>query len=396
MMASPLEYDCLVIGAGPAGSVAASGMSKNGLTTLMIEKRAEIGSPVRCGEGISKSVLDIVGLRPDRSFVAAEMEGARIYSPSGHELVLGPELAGPEVGYVIRRDAFDRELARKAAVDGADILVLCEALDLRREEGRALVRCSRMGEPLEIRANVVVAADGFESQVARWGGLDPSLAPRDIDTCVQYQMVGVESRGSYCDFYLGNRIAPGGYVWCFPKGNGLFNVGIGINGSMMDGPGAAKRYLDRFISSRKEFERARTVEINAGGVSVSLPMERTVSDNLLVAGDAARMIDPLTGGGIYNACISGIEAAKAAAEAHRLGSFSEKSLAGYETAWRERMEGSLVRNYIAKEKLLSLSDETLDRVINAISGFDMRDISTSELIRAVRETYPDLARELMS
>ena len=100
--------DCLVIGAGPAGSITAREVAKNGWKVLLIEKRAEIGIPVRCGEGVSKSLLDLIGLDKDPSFISAEMDGAKIHSPGGSVLVLGPEISGPAMGFVIQREKFDQ------------------------------------------------------------------------------------------------------------------------------------------------------------------------------------------------------------------------------------------------------------------------------------------------
>ena len=80
-MAKDLRTDVLVVGAGPAGSMTAKWAAKGGARVLMIEKRQEIGSPVRCGEGMSKDWLKEVGIRPG-PWINLEVEGARIYSPS--------------------------------------------------------------------------------------------------------------------------------------------------------------------------------------------------------------------------------------------------------------------------------------------------------------------------
>ncbi|EQD42600.1 geranylgeranyl hydrogenase, partial [mine drainage metagenome] len=80
-MAKDLSTDVLVIGAGPAGSMTAKWAAQNGARVLMIEKRQEIGSPVRCGEGMSKSWLSEVGITRGK-WINLEVEGARIYSPS--------------------------------------------------------------------------------------------------------------------------------------------------------------------------------------------------------------------------------------------------------------------------------------------------------------------------
>ncbi|MGA1821565.1 MAG: NAD(P)/FAD-dependent oxidoreductase [Thermoplasmatota archaeon] len=393
-MFDSVEVDCLIIGAGPVGSVVAKGVAEKGHRVLMIEKRQEIGVPIRCGEGISRGVLVALDLPLEGDWLSSEMEGARIFSPSGHMLMLGPEIAGPEAGFVIKREVFDRMLAQRAARAGAEIRVMTEALSLKREDGMASVRCQQLGKEYDIRSKIVVAADGFESQVARWAGLDPTLSLRDIDTCIQYEMIGIDCDPRYVDFYIGNEVAPGGYVWCFPKGDGTANVGIGINGERMRDPGEAKRYLDRFIGNREGFRKGRIIEINAGGVSVGLPMEVTHGDNIIVVGDAARMIDPITGGGIFNGVKAAMKAVEAVDRALVNGKWDAEGLRYYEEEWRKEMEEELVRNYLVKEKFLDVSDSTLDKIVEAISGYDMKEVSTMELINAITEKYPEVIKDI--
>ncbi|MCD6461162.1 MAG: NAD(P)/FAD-dependent oxidoreductase, partial [Thermoplasmata archaeon] len=147
------ECDVLVVGAGPAGSVSAKFAAQNGADVLMIEKRPEIGSPVRCGEGVSKRWQEKVGIRIDRRWVAREISAASIYSPDGTRLVIDAEKAGNEVGMVLERDLFDKALAEDAAKAGADIMLRTAAVDVIREGERIVgVKAKSMGETLTIKA----------------------------------------------------------------------------------------------------------------------------------------------------------------------------------------------------------------------------------------------------
>ncbi len=394
MSEDTIRVDCLVIGAGPAGSVAAREVAKHGWNVLLLEKRPEIGVPVRCGEGISRELLDMVGLESSGRYISSEMDGAKIISPNGKVLTLGPEIAGPEVGFVIERETFDQELARLAARSGARIWVRADAVSFKRVDGRARVDVIHNNEKKTVEAKIVVAADGFESLVARWAGIDTSLEPKDIDTCIQYEMVGIDTDERFTEFFIGRCYVPGGYVWCFPKGPGIANVGLGVNASLLEGIADPKRYLDEFIAGNPRFSKGRITEINGGGVSVSLPIEETVADNLVVVGDAARMVDPLTGGGIFNGCFAAIQAGRTINEALEDGDFSKKALEPYEERWRERLEVEMARNYLAKEKMLQVSDETMDRIVSAIAEYDLEEISTEELLKALVSRYPEIMDEL--
>ncbi len=387
-----LRTDVLVVGAGPAGSMTAKWAARNGARVLLVEKRQEIGSPVRCGEGISKAWLEEVGIRPGR-WINVEVEGARIYAPNEKCLEINERSAGNEVGYVIERDGFDKQLAIDAANAGAEVMLKTAATDVLRENGSIVgVKAKRFGEPFEIRAKVTIGADGFESQIGRWAGLPTNLALRDMDTCLQYRMTGVDADARYCDFYLGT-CAPGGYVWIFPKGDGVANVGIGVQVSKVRSPADAKSYLDRWIARHPGYAKGKTIDIVGGGVSINAPIKQSVTDGFMLVGDAARMIDPITGGGIANGCIAGKICGEVAARAAHSGDASRAALDAYERGWRVRLEEKLYRNWLAKEKLVSLPDATFDKVIDALQGVRLEKLNVHNILKAVHEKYPEITKE---
>ncbi|HEV2450119.1 MAG TPA: NAD(P)/FAD-dependent oxidoreductase [Thermoplasmata archaeon] len=387
-----VRTDVLVVGAGPAGSMTAKWAAKSGAKVLMIEKRQEIGSPVRCGEGMSKEWLTEVGIKPGK-WINVEVEGARIYSPSEKCFEINEKHAGNEVGYVVERDGFDKQLAIDAANAGAEVWLKTAATGILKENGTVVgVRAKRFGEPLEIRATVTVGADGFESQVGRWAGLPTNLQLRDMDTCLQYRMTNVDSDVRYCDFYLGT-CAPGGYVWVFPKDDGLANVGIGVQVSQVKSPADAKSYLDRWIDKHPGYAKGKKIDMVGGGVSISPPIKQSVTDGFLLVGDAARMIDPLTGGGIANGCIAGKIAGEVSAKAAAAGSAPKSALDEYEKGWRLRLEEKLYRNWLAKEKLTTLSDETFDKIIDALAGVRLQKLNVHNILKAVHDKYPEVTKE---
>jgi digeranylgeranylglycerophospholipid reductase len=391
-MVADRSTDVLVIGAGPAGSMTAKWAAKHGARVVMIEKRQEIGSPVRCGEGMSKDWLQDVGIRPG-PWVNLEVEGARIFSPSEKVFEINEKDAGNEVGYVVERDGFDKQLAIDAANAGAEILLKTAAVAVLKEHGRVVgAKVKQFGESYEIRAPITVGADGFESQVGRWAGIPTNIAVRDMDTCLQYRMTDVDCDVRYCDFFLG-KVAPGGYVWVFPKGERLANVGIGVQVSQVRSPADARTYLDRWIASHPGYAKGKKIDMVGGGVSISAPIRQTVADGVMLVGDAARMIDPLTGGGIANGCIAGKICGTVAAEAVRSGDVSSAFLQKYEKGWRARLEEKLYRNWLAKEKLVTLSDETFDKIIDALAGMRLEKLNVHNILKAVRQKYPEVTKE---
>ncbi|MCQ1537288.1 NAD(P)/FAD-dependent oxidoreductase [Methanosarcina sp. KYL-1] len=400
------RYDVIVIGAGPAGSIAAKTAAEKGLDVLLIEKRQEIGDPVRCAEGVSKFYLK-KHVEIDKRWICADVKGSRIYAPDGTKIEMAEEISGGEVGYVLERKIFDRALAEHAAKAGAEVRVKTRATGLIIEDGFVKgARLMHLGKEYEVRANIIIGADGVESKVGRWAGIDTSLKPVDIETCAQYLVAGLDINQEYCDFYIGNKICPGGYIWIFPKGEGKANIGIGILGSKM---GRFKprpvEYLDNFM--RERFPEARIVEMVFGGVPVSGSIEKTAANGLMLVGDAARQSDPITGGGIVNAMDAGKIAGEAAYEAISAGDVSlEKLEELYEKRWRETIGHEIDMSLVVKNCFVDLSDEDLNSLAHSLQHVKFERMNLLDLLQALfkanrkllwdlRVLFKDAAREVV-
>ncbi|TLZ54401.1 MAG: NAD(P)/FAD-dependent oxidoreductase, partial [Methanobacteriota archaeon] len=308
-------------------------------------------------------------------------------------LVVDEARAGNECGYILERDLFDRHLAKLAAKAGAEIRIRTTALGLLQEDGRVVgARLQGMQGMYDVRAQVVLGADGIESQVGRWAGLERPLKTRDIDACLQYTLVGVEGDPNLNEFYLGSW-APGGYAWVFWKDEDTANVGLGVNLLKLKDKAETKGYLDRFIAAHPHLAKGEILEEVAGMVTVSLPLERTGMPGLLLIGDAARMIDPVTGGGILNGCLSGKYAGELAAQAVAGGDVGDSLVKAYEKRWRARLEESLYRNYMIKEKLLTMEDALINKIIRAIAEVGLTRVSTHDILSALRTKHPELVKE---
>ncbi|KDE54910.1 NAD(P)/FAD-dependent oxidoreductase [Methanoculleus sp. MH98A] len=387
------NYDILIIGGGPAGALAAKTAAEAGNTVCLIEKRAAIGTPVRCAEGIGKELLKEF-IKPDPRWIAADIERARLISPNGTTISLEQDKAGNEVGYVLDRKIFDRELVWQAAEAGADVIVKTRATAPIMENGAVRgAKVLSVGMPADIRAEVVIAADGTEAQFARRAGLDTVVPLREMMSCAQYLMTDIDIDAGSTDFYLGNEIAPEGYLWVFPKGDRTANVGIGISGRKSRDGSRAKDYLDRFVA--KNFPNGKTIEAIAGGVPVCRPLACTVADGLMVAGDAARVVDPITGGGIGNAMLTGRLAAQVASECIAAGNCSKEALMPYDAGWRtSRMGTILERNYKVKEYFVTLDDAKLNTLAESIANISLKEFSVLALIKELITRNPKLLLEL--
>ncbi|MFQ6129692.1 MAG: geranylgeranyl reductase family protein, partial [Candidatus Hadarchaeaceae archaeon] len=227
------KYDIVVVGAGPAGSMAARAAARAGAKVLMLDKRRELGVPVQCGEALNEDVLKELNIEPDPRWALGKMNAVKLVSPSGIEVRIAERKVVGKVGYILDRKIFDKHLATLAAKEGADIMVGTLVDGLILEDGKPKgVKARGTNGRLEVRAEVIIAADGVGSRVARWAGLNTALKLDDIETGIQFQMIGINfESSSMMEFYFGNKVAPGGYCWVFPKGEDMANVGLGVLGS---------------------------------------------------------------------------------------------------------------------------------------------------------------------
>ena len=319
------SYDILVVGGGPGGAVAARTAAEAGLSVLLVEKRSAVGVPVRSGESIRKDEL-LEFIDADKRFISAEINSVVLIEPDGS---MNGSTEGVE--YILDRKIFDRELVWRAAEAGAEIQVHARAASPIMEGEKVCgAVIEQHGKTYEVRAKVVIAADGVESKFAKWAGIDTTIPLNGIKSCVQYVVNDIDIDEKTKLFYILPEDDTGGYIWIFPKGKRCANIGVGIPGT--DGY-KARNYLDSFIE--KKFPNGKITEVSAGGVPVCRPLNETAADGLLVVGDAARLSNSVTGCGIYNAMFTGRLAAEVAVLAVENENTSKEFLMAYDKAWRD-------------------------------------------------------------
>jgi len=379
------KYDVVVVGAGPAGSITAKTAAERGLDVLLIERNPEIGVPVKCGEGVSKEIERLVDV--DHRWICVEVKGTITYGPDGTKVILSVEGA-EEAGYVLERKLFDKFLAQEAARAGAEVRVKTQAYGLVREEGYVKgVYARSADEDLYISANVVVGADGVESKVGRWGGIDTTLRLADVATCAQFLMCDIEFNRDYCELFFGYDIAPKGYAWVFPKGDHCANVGVGIGGDVSGENHRAYDYLNAFVQDK--FPDGEIIAEMYGAVPLSGPVYETVANGLILVGDAARHVNPITGGGILEAMQGGEIAGDVIAKAVQENNFSKRRLHEYEKRWRKEFGKILEVGLKTKNIVLNLSSQDLDRFFHSLAGgIRIKEFSERALLKEMIKKNP--------
>ncbi len=381
------RYDVVVIGAGPAGSVSARFAAENGASVLILERDREAGIPVRCAEGVS-----LKGIEPyieiDPRWIASEIDIAKLESPNGEKTYM----YNNGKGYVLERRIFDTALCEVACNHGADLLTKADALDLVWEDNRIVgVKYRYLGEIKVVKCDIVIGADGVESRVGRWAGIDTKVSLNDIETAVQYTLADVDIEDKTCEFYFGSEVAPRGYVWIFPKKGRTANVGIGISGDMAVEKGP-KYYLDKFVAKR--FPRATITYTVYGGVPTAWGLEEIVRDNIMLVGDAARQVNPISGGGIVQGMIAGEYCGKMAAEAVKKQKFDKKTLKKYRKNWDKRLGANQKVIHAMKEKFMKMNDEKFNNLMKICNSIPPEKFTVARLFKEAVKDDPKLVLQV--
>jgi digeranylgeranylglycerophospholipid reductase len=356
------QADVVVVGGGPAGLIAAREAADVGLDVVLVERDRAIGAPVRCGEGVGSRGLSEFITPEGASWVARRITRVIFWAPDGTEV----RVAEGDVGYVLDRTRFEPALASEAENAGAEVRVGTEAVGLERHGDRWRLALQGPRGDGAIDARVIIAADGVEALVARWAGLDTRVPARDMESCAQYVVSNISFDPDAIYLHFGHRVAPGGYAWIFPKDVGIANVGLGIVALRADDR-PARVWLDEYLA--RTFPQGITTGFTVGGVIVHPTIKRTVTDGLLVCGDAAHMVNPLSGGGIVNAMKSGRLAACVAERAIAAGDTSAARLQQYHDEWMRLLGDDHLRYYRLKEAISKFDDAFLDglaRTVNEI------------------------------
>ncbi|NIA28417.1 MAG: geranylgeranyl reductase family protein [Actinobacteria bacterium] len=382
------KYDIVVVGAGPAGSTAARFAAQSGASVLLLEKDREIGIPVRCAEGVGEKGLEtVVKIKPH--WIAQEVSGVTLVSPSEDRV----DIESNEMGYVLNRKIFDYELAQMAATAGANVLTRAYVHGLLFQNGKAGgVRLQHLDSELEVEASIVIGADGIESRVGRWAGLKTKTSMKDMETCAQVTASHIDVDGRYCQFYFSNEKYPGGYLWIFPKGNGLANVGLGISGeySKHKSPLAC---LQDFLDAR--FPHASILTTVAGGVPCSPTLEQIVGDGLMLVGDAAHQANPVSGGGITSGMIAAKIAGQVAGAAIAEGNVSKKRLTEYVNLWNKAEGNKHKVFYKLKKFVYNLSDEELDNAARILLDMPKEKRTLVNIFKSALIKHPSLIVDII-
>lgn len=372
----PESFDLIVVGAGPAGSMAAGTAAAGGLSVLLIEEHKQAGIPVTCAEGLSRSTIkDYLDIKPE--WISQTLKGSIVRGPSQQEF----KIEYPTCGWVLERRVFDAALARQAKSRGAVLRTSARALGIQDN----IVFVREAGQTKQYGFKHIIGADGIASRVGTWLGIDTRLQRDEIEVCAEYTLADVPTEPNYAYLIFGHEYAPGGYAWIFPKAKKTANVGLGI--SPICAQHSAKYYLDRWVA--REFKNCPIQRRIFGGVPAKV-LPCISGKRFFLVGDAARLTDPLSGAGIANGIKSGVIAARSVMQRlqGKKEQYTQQILAatGREVRYHHRV----------RRAYLKLNDADLDTIYTIgariFAGKTVTDINTRHIVKEVILHAPRLLK----
>ncbi len=360
-----MTYDVIVVGAGPAGSIAAYECAKHGLTTLCLEK-SPIPREKPCGGAVMYRGLRILGGHLPRSLVEQKIYGLRFSLPNGTKSEF---ISDKMIGITVFRNRFDEHLAKRAVNAGSELMENTPVIHASTSDDSAKVR---LKDGREFKSKFIIGADGVNSVVSRSLGLRPQR--KDLTKVG----LGMES-----DFYVGaegvNQATNGNpsvleiipsedkisYGWVFPKRE---HLAIGVAGSGVH-MRALRPTFDRFYKNIEKkigvpltLEKRRTCFLGGDG----LGSVNVVNRGILV-GDAAGFVDPMMGEGIAYAMQSSVFAADVITSAIEEGKYDSVQLSEYHTLCKKEFSANFQMAAWAGSKGTSFAE----RVLPSVNGFKL-------------------------
>ncbi|MDR7664560.1 NAD(P)/FAD-dependent oxidoreductase [Methanosarcina sp. Z-7115] len=357
-----MDADIIVIGASPAGLMAARNACEKGSSVLLLEKKEEIGNPPHPANSFFKGMLDKCGEKADPSYVVHYLKGMQIISPSGRTV----EVETP--GYAIDKTEFDRFYAKKIMKIGVDLRKGVEVNNILRD-GEIFTVSTSAGV---FTSRLVVISDGINSKIASLLGLKTMKHPEDIAWGIELDVRAPDlGKPKMFEYYVGNH-APGWKTTYAPRGGDNAAIGAYVRRCGKD----ATPYLNAWVENFKRLKGLKELEVvrklSGGDPIVTLPNEY-ITDGIMVAGGAAGQ------SGIGYAMRAGQICGDVAADAIRKGDVSKSALLEYRKTWEKEFKVEHYLGRIGLETLRKMTDREIDEMVKVFEKEDLSFIRGSSV-----------------
>ena len=343
-----MDYDVVIAGGSIAGLLCAREIANSGYSVLVLEEDYEIGTPEHCGGLVSTSGLEELGIIPRSKTFNHMIESAEVFAPNGNSFTINSKKQ--KVAEINRRE-LDKQIAHQAQKNGADIKVRTSFQELTNDGVRT--------SDGEKKCKIVVDARGVSALVSK---------DRDgILSSAQYEIYADWIKKSKVEVYFDQEKYPGFFSWIIPSGEGTGKVGVagrGIN---------AADALENFLSKKGKYSTIRKI---FAPIWIKGPIEKFVSDRLVIIGDAAGQSKPTTAGGIFSCGMAGIFAGQAIAKF--LESGNKYDLEEYQKNWKQMFGKEFEKQSFARKLLERLDNQTINKLFESITPEIVKDISEKD------------------
>lgn len=348
-----MKCDVLVVGASPAGLMAAISAAKGGAGVILADR--DLAGLDHAANTIFEGMAATSGVKVEDCYLKKELEGMRILSASGQGVAI------PAKGYFIDRKRFDERYQRLAQSSG--VCLLAAAARKSRLQGS---RRTVFLDGDEIDARVVVDASGVSSALARDAGLQPMLHPEDIawamEADVEHPGLGEEM---FFQYWIGS-MAPGWKATFSPAGGDRATLGVFVRGHGQDVQPFFRNFLKRFKAYKaaqyRDIEHLKILSVRHGGDPICVLPGEIAADSLMVTGGAAAQ------SGLAYSMRSGAICGTAAAEAIAAGDVSRAGLFRYEKLWRREFYWQYRMGRASLQTLAMMKDGEINRLVAGLSG----------------------------
>jgi digeranylgeranylglycerophospholipid reductase len=394
-----LDFDIVIVGAGPAGSSAAHEAARNGSSVALLEKESVVAETVRTS--------GVTWVKDAQNFGIPEdcynpIKNYSFCSPS-NTVTISDDVAKAAVLDV--RKTY-RHLAKQAQESGAKLFVDTNVTDVITDEQKKPIGVIAKSADKEIKFNakVIIDCSGFQSVVGKMLGLVTQWEKFGAGAEYEVRAENVDDKTWW--LMVGQKYSPAGYAWIFPVGGDIVRIGVGVGKpeSDVDPTERLNELMENKEGPIKDLGTITKIEFHYGLIPNDGLSRKTVYDNLILVGDSAGQANPLVLEGIRYAIRFGRVAGKVASDAVKNDDTSENALRPYETDWKKAIESKINSASKVQNRWIGLSDEQWDKELDVISelsadeflDFIRADFGISKIVRLATH-HPKLAvRQLFS
>lgn len=361
-----MDADIIVIGASPAGVMAARNASRKGCKVILLDRKEAAGVPTHPANTFFKGMFDRTGEEVDQSYVIKNLKGAHIVAPSGKSVLFEGD------AYFLDRKKFDEFYIKQAIDAGTDVRFGIEVLNVLRNADGFVVSTSKG----KVKCKLVIVSDGINSRISGLLGLKPIKYPDDIAWSLEAE---IEAEGigepDYFEYYVGNH-APGWKSTYSPCGGNRATLGMYVRRHGMDVSDFFDTWLERF-KKIKGLDDVKIISKSTGGDPIAAIPGKIVDDGVMVVGGSAAQ------SGIGYGMHAGQMCGGVAADAIKKGDTSKRFLSEYRKHWNDAYRTEYYLGRFALETLRKMSDWEVNGMMKVFEGEDLTVLGGSPFNQAL-------------